>query len=255
MPNRILRTSALTSRKLGQVSPAAEALYYRLMLVVDDFGRYHGETEIIQSHCYPRGERQVAKPLTELVEAGAIHLYDINEDRYLAFDKWDQSSRAKESKFPAPDDGVRADATPLQTSARKRTQTQANAPLDVDVFGDGDGDVIELERGEKPPRKRNPLVDTLAEIESSDPTQLTRSHARSLGVAVAEIQRATPDVSPDEIRRRASVYRDIHPTWELTGPALAKHWAGCVGRPQKQPSVAAQRVAAEEAALKGAANG
>jgi len=83
------------------------------------------------------------------------------------------------------------------------------------------------------PRKRNVLVDTLAEIEHSDPTQLTRSHARSLGVAVAEIEKATPDVSPDDIRSRAAVYSRKHPTWELTGPALAKHWAGCAsnGKP------------------------
>lgn len=223
MPNRLLRTRALTSRKLGAVSGDAEALYYRLMLAADDHGRFHSDPPLVQAACYPRRERAVGPLLDDLFKVGLLHRYEHEGEPYLVFDVWDQTVRS-ESKFPQP-----------PTFARSREQVRADVGLDVDVVLDGD-----VRESADKPRKRNELVDTLAEIEGSDPLQLTRSHARSLGVAVAEIKTATPDVSPEEIRRRASVYRRKHPDWELTGPSLAKHWAGC-GGPSRDVASASER--------------
>lgn len=79
-------------------------------------------------------------------------------------------------------------------------------------------------------RERNPLIDALAEIEGSDPLEVPESRWRTLGTKIAEIQKATPDVTPDEIRRRAANFPAVMPPHTtLTAPALATHWARCAG--------------------------
>jgi hypothetical protein len=125
----MLRTQALTSRRLGVVSGDAEALYYRLMLVADDYGRFFGDIDLVQSYCYPRGERLVGPALDELININLIHQYERNGEKYLAFETWDQSVRAKVSKFPHP----LADVEHVQTSVRR---PHTSAP------GVGDGDEV-----------------------------------------------------------------------------------------------------------------
>jgi hypothetical protein len=91
---------------------------------------------------------------------------------------------------------------------------------------------------ERKARERNPLHDTLAEIEGSNPHELTASRARTIGVALAEIKRATPDVTPQELHRRAEIYPQVLPPGTtLTAPALATHWARC----GKAPAVPSNR--------------
>jgi hypothetical protein len=64
------------------------------------------------------------------------------------------------------------------------------------------------------------------------------------GKAVAEIRAATPDVTPDEIRRRAARYRDRFPRWALTAHALAKHWSQ-VGPAEHDHAAASAAAAAD----------
>lgn len=74
------------------------------------------------------------------------------------------------------------------------------------------------------PRPRNALFDTLCEIEGSNPLEIGRKGGRIAG-ALRQIKEATPDVTPDEIKRRAANYRETWPTITLTATALATHWA------------------------------
>lgn len=82
-----------------------------------------------------------------------------------------------------------------------------------------------VERAEpKAPRPRNTLFDALCEIEGSNPLEIGRKGGRIAG-ALRQIKEATPDVTPDEIKRRAANYRETWPTITLTATALATHWA------------------------------
>lgn len=82
------------------------------------------------------------------------------------------------------------------------------------------------------PRERNPLFDALARATGSDPGQLTKAAARSCAVALAEIRKACPGLTPDEIQRRAANYRAHFRGAALTPPALAKHWPLCDNQPK-----------------------
>lgn len=129
MPTRYLRPGVRDSEAIDAVSPLAETLFYRLLVTVDDFGRYDGRPSMIKAHCFPIKEMAVAKCaalLEELHTAGLVILYTLDGKPYLQLCKWDNVPRAKESKYPAPEH----ECAQLHTSARK---THTDAPLTVTV--------------------------------------------------------------------------------------------------------------------------
>lgn len=76
------------------------------------------------------------------------------------------------------------------------------------------------------PRARNQLWDALAlSTGQRNLSEVGRVAGKAVGVALADIKEVSPDVTPDEIYRRAGLYKSRHPTWTLSAPALAKHWA------------------------------
>lgn len=110
MPNRIIRDSALASKKLSTVSAEAERLFWRLLMVADDFGRFQAEPAMLLSRCFPLmvkdySIRNVEKWFAELLKVGCIIGYSCNGDVFGQFVVWNQRSRAETSKYPPPDDG------------------------------------------------------------------------------------------------------------------------------------------------------
>lgn len=94
-------------------------MFYRLLVNVDDFGRLDARPAVVRSKCFPLKDtinnKEVADLLAELQRIGLILLYESNACAYLQMLKWDNIPRAKESKFPAPDDTC----IQMYTSARK----------------------------------------------------------------------------------------------------------------------------------------
>jgi hypothetical protein len=85
----------------------------------------------------------------------------------------------------------------------------------------------------EPAQVRDELFLALALAEGSDPDQLTEGASKRIAVALAQIRRATPTVTPQMISDRADVYRSrVMPAGNrLTAHALAMHWAKCGQRP------------------------
>jgi hypothetical protein len=53
LPNRILRDGILESRGVNSLSDDGQLLYYRLLSIVDDFGRYEAAEDILRAKCFP----------------------------------------------------------------------------------------------------------------------------------------------------------------------------------------------------------
>lgn len=115
MPNRVIRASILESSSLSRVSELAEALFWRLIVSADDFGRYVADPELVAAYVYPRrrsvSPEDVSARLEELATCdedgrGPVHLYEIAGRRYLWLVRWElyrgNSKRGRTSKYPLP---------------------------------------------------------------------------------------------------------------------------------------------------------
>ena len=108
MPSRILREGILTSRAVNALSEEAELFYWRLLLVVDDYGRYEADPVLLRAACYPRKIDVITNKQVDsfLVECSTppkplLILYEINQKKYLEIANFGQRTRSP-SKFPAP---------------------------------------------------------------------------------------------------------------------------------------------------------
>ena len=105
MPTRYLKAGIRDSEAIEKLSPLAENLYYRLLVTVDDFGRYDARPPMIKAACFPvKDSINAAKTevlMKELAENGLVEIYMVQGKPYLQMTKWDNIPRAKESKFPA----------------------------------------------------------------------------------------------------------------------------------------------------------
>lgn len=108
LPTRYLKPGIRDSESIDSLSPMAECLFYRLLVTVDDFGRYDGRPAMVRAHCFPIkaiSNDQCSALLDELVSSGLVSAYVVEGKPFLQVSKWDNVPRAKESKFPASLDG------------------------------------------------------------------------------------------------------------------------------------------------------
>jgi hypothetical protein len=109
MPNRWLRDSILASRTLAELSDFAERLFFRLLVVSDDYGRFNSDPAIVRSVCFPLLTQsiksvRIEKALDELIRSGIARFY-LTEGKVIGelinFTRF-QRPRAKKSKFLEP---------------------------------------------------------------------------------------------------------------------------------------------------------
>ena len=85
-------------------------MFWRLVTVADDFGRFEADPRILLSHCFPLRVnslklRQISTWFKELEACNLVQSYVINSKQLAFFTTWDthQQKRAKYSKYPEPD--------------------------------------------------------------------------------------------------------------------------------------------------------
>jgi hypothetical protein len=106
MPNRILRDGILTSGKVNVLDWPEEVFYRRLMSVVDDYGRFHGDPELLRPYLYPlKVDRvkvtDISRWIAACVKAGLVAHYRASDNKfYIEVLNFGQQVRALKSKFP-----------------------------------------------------------------------------------------------------------------------------------------------------------
>ena len=158
MPNRIIREGILGSRAVNSLSEHSELFYRRLMSIVDDYGRFEADPELIRARCFPR---QLDRwPLTRVSQALAevsktpteggdplVLIYDSGNKNYLEITNFGQRQRTP-SKYPDPsarhlldarrsiDGQMTDDCSPSRSRIRSRiseseTDAEANAQTET----------------------------------------------------------------------------------------------------------------------------
>lgn len=105
MPNRIIKESICRSEEIDSLSWFEEVLFYRLIVICDDFGRYDGRLRIIKGSCFPLKdvtEKDIEKALNKLSAVGLVRVYEAQGRPYLQLVTWadHQRIRNQKSKYP-----------------------------------------------------------------------------------------------------------------------------------------------------------
>lgn len=107
MSNRLLREGICTSDPINALTAEEEVLFYRLLVVSDDFGHMDGRTAILKAQCFPLKETATVARIETwvdgLVRKTMLARYRINGGLYLAVLRWDSRIRTK-AKYPMPTD-------------------------------------------------------------------------------------------------------------------------------------------------------
>lgn len=175
MPNRVLRDWT-DSETIDTLTAQGERFFTRLIMKVDDFGRYTSNIKLLKSTLFPLKtdirEADISLWLTECEKCGLIALYTVAQKGYLQIINFKQTLRTKTGKYPPPE-GCTASEPHLHSNC------SADAPL-----------------------KRN-------EIETETETKRKNAHAKSLVLEPIEIQRRL-------IEEEFSVAEFIQQTYGLT---------------------------------------
>lgn len=122
MPNRVIKESICTSEEIDSLTPEQEIFFYRLMVVVDDFGLMDARPAILKARCYPLKSFDISCIqvfLGVLQGAGLLFLYSVNGKPYLSITNWSkhQQIRAKRAKYPMPNEGFEITCNQLISDA------------------------------------------------------------------------------------------------------------------------------------------
>lgn len=112
MPNRLLREGVCTSELINMLSPEEEVMFYRLLVVCDDYGYADARPAILKAQCFPLKESvkpaDIDRWLSAIAGKTLIARYLKDSKPYLAVSKWEQRVRSRQ-KYPGPmDDGCQA---------------------------------------------------------------------------------------------------------------------------------------------------
>ncbi len=108
---RMIDTVIIDSEKINTISEGAENLWIRLVIVTDDFGRYHAKPEIIKGKVLTLRKLSITivkKRLQELMEIGLINIYESGSGVYLEIVDFDdhqtfRRDRERRVTFPVPE--------------------------------------------------------------------------------------------------------------------------------------------------------
>ena len=106
MPNRILKESICRSDEIDSLTWFEEVLFYRLIVICDDFGRYDGRVKIIKGSCFPLKditEKDIEKALKKLSAVGLVRVYETQGRPYLQLVTWAEHQRIRNQKSKYPE--------------------------------------------------------------------------------------------------------------------------------------------------------
>lgn len=131
MPNRILRDWT-DSFIVDELDVHAERFFVRLIMKVDDFGRFSADKRLLKSQLFPLKsdirDTDISRCLTACEKAGLITIYTVASKCYLQIENFKQTLRQKTTKYPSPDECI-ADATHMISKCEsidslKRNETE-----------------------------------------------------------------------------------------------------------------------------------
>jgi len=233
---RSIKPEFWKSETIAALSIQTRLTFIGLWSYVDDNGVGRDVEKLIAAEIYPLEDdpretlAHVQRSLSELSEAGRILRYTCEGKPYLAIVNWTEHQRIdkpNKPRYPEFDPLTCSYGDSRDTLAQpSRDVTEPPAPGAVEV---GTGEQRKQEQGKdiapRPARERDEVWDSLLEACGVDTNQIPSSARGAYNRAVADLKAI--GATPNEIRRRAAVFRGQWRDMSLTPTALARRWAEC----------------------------
>jgi hypothetical protein len=134
MANRILRDWT-DSDKINNLSVHAERFFTRLIMKVDDYGRFFSDPRLLKANLFPLlldsiREADVTRWMAECQKAGLIVIYEIKGKGYLQIEVFKQTLRQKKERYPGPEKSatqLHSNSTsiaPPETETKQKLETK-----------------------------------------------------------------------------------------------------------------------------------
>lgn len=233
---------------LSQCAEFSRLLAIALLNWADDDGYFMAHHALLRGSLFPFEEdsTKIRRGLDELSKVGWI---EVGEDkqgrpvgRVINFAKHQKVDRPKSSvikglcKF---DDGSTTDRRAIAEASSeegngrewKGSIGEASATQEMDFkipISDKPRkpDAVQQPKAKRPPDE---CFETLVALQGSSLSSLTTSERGRINKALSEIRSACPNLSAEQLRRRADAYREAMPGATLTATALAAHWSRLAG--------------------------
>jgi hypothetical protein len=107
MPTRVIKDNICRSDDYQNLSLFCRDMFIRLIVTVDDYGRYDARPSVLKGVMYPLDNvtnRAIEDGLRVMGTVGMVQLYEVDGRPFLQLTSWQkhQQIRAKKSKYPAP---------------------------------------------------------------------------------------------------------------------------------------------------------
>ena len=210
MPNRMIKESIRTSRKVNSLTDFQFRVWLYLITYVDDYGRGSADPELLKGLVFPRRkgitEAQISEALSDLANTGMVTLYEADGEPFFYFPNWSSHQRiqTKRSKFPDPPE-------PTVTHGESPPETKPNQ--------------LEIETNCETETSTNSLAqDALAEIMSYYMENISMGAPSS--VVTAAIQSYAEELAPDVVLHaiQQAAERDVH-NWTYIKAILDRYKA------------------------------
>ena len=98
MPNRILKESICTNEQIDGLTAFEETVFYRLIVICDDFGRFDGRISVLKGRMFPLRDDKLKtevldKAMKSLVRAGLVEFYKVDGKPYLTLTGWERNQQ------------------------------------------------------------------------------------------------------------------------------------------------------------------
>ena len=107
MPPRMIRDGLIDSERFNQLDYDEQVFYTRLLLSVDDAGRFDGRPAVLKAKLFPLGFKVYTDPVQRGLLAVQKHnlaiVYQVDGLPYIQILRWRRAGSSTYSKWPGPD--------------------------------------------------------------------------------------------------------------------------------------------------------
>ena len=141
---RSIRVGVIDSDRVNSIDEPSQNLFFRLMMIADDYGHYDGRTAMIRSGCYPTVDirlDEINRRLKACAEVNLIEFYIADDKPYVEILRFGQRLQQMRPKYPMRPESTVDHGESQQNSGGSREKPSTSSSTSSST-SDSDSDQI-----------------------------------------------------------------------------------------------------------------